>query len=522
MKVTPKMEEIHKRMMTDLEYFAVNGPILIKPKLGPDVVFSLNHAQRILHNAIEKQRAEKGYVRALVLKGRQQGVSTYVNARFYHKTRNGNMNTFILSHEIKTTQKLFKMVNKFHEGLQPFLRPEASTQNRNELVFKGINSEYFIGTAGNKDVGRGGTVQLFHGSEVAFWENTDGIKTGVMESVPEGGKDTEVILESTANGMQGMFYEMCMAAQEGKGDYILVFIPWFVTPEYRREAPKDFRLTDEEAELKEQYGLDNDQLYWRRIKIENGSLRQFKQEYPCNVMEAFQTTGSGLIAPELIMRARHNKTKDPHAPLVFGVDPARSGGDKTVIVFRRGREVPVMMEWDTMDSMRLAGIVARLIDKYSPEKVFIDVGYGHGTIDRLKELGYGRIVDGINFGWSADNADQYFNKRAEMWIEMRDWFNQEDVNVPDDDNLHTDLAIMPDYKLTSNGKMQLVSKDKIREEWKRSPDRGDALALTFAQPIMRRVDSEGLPRPVKRKGSGLTNHRVRKSKERNILFGSRG
>lgn len=496
-----KLAELHHKLTFEMPYFCENAPMLIKPKSGQPIPLKLNNAQRMLHAMLEKQKKEKGFVRALVLKGRQQGISTYINARFYHTTRRGGVNTFILSHEASTTDKLFKMVKRFHEGVHPALQPATAASNRKELIFKDIDSEYFVGTAGNKNVGRGGTVQLFHGSEAAFWENTDEIESGVMESVAFE-RGTEIILESTANGMSGMFYEKCMRALDGKGDYILCFIPWFVQEEYKRPVTPDFHLTEEEEELKEIYKLSNEQLCWRRFKIDNAKngLKQFQQEYPCNVMEAFQTSGLGLIDPEKIVQARKCKVKDVQAPLVFGVDPARTGGDKTVIVFRRGREVPVIMKWDKMNSMRLAGIVARLIDKYLPARVFIDVGYGFGTIDRLREMGYGKFIEGINFGSRADQSELYSNKRAEMWIEMRDWIQAGDVNIPDDDTLHADLSIMPDFITTSNGKMQLVGKDKLRKEYHRSPDVGDALALTFAAPVRR---TEGDQKPVRRKTSGL-------------------
>lgn len=508
--------EIHHKLNFDLSYFSSNAPMLIKPKSGDSIPLKLNNAQRMLHGMLEKQKEEKGFVRALVLKGRQQGISTYINARFYHHTRRGGINTFILSHEASTTDKLFKMVKRFHEGVHDSLRPDTAASNRKELIFKDIDSEYFVGTAGNKNVGRGGTVQLFHGSEAAFWENTDEIESGVMESVALE-KGTEILLESTANGMSGMFYEKCMKAMEGKGDYILCFIPWFVQEEYRRPVPSDFVLTEEEEILKDVYSLDDRQLCWRRFKIDNAKngLKQFQQEYPSNVMEAFQTSGEGLIDPERIVQARKCKVKDPQAPLVFGVDPARTGGDKTVIVFRRGREVPVIMKWDKMNTMRLAGIVARLIDKYMPSRVFIDVGYGYGTIDRLRETGYSKFIEGVNFGSRADQSELYSNKRAEMWIEMRDWVQAGDVNIPDDENLHADLAIMPDFMTTSNGKMQLVGKDKLRKEYHRSPDTGDALALTFAAPIRR---GDGHDRPVRRKTSGLGLKKKKKTGEASVIL----
>ena len=512
-----KLMDIHRKLTFDLSYFGEEAPMMIKPKSGQAIPLKLNNAQRTLHAMLEKQKSEKGFVRALVLKGRQQGISTYINARFYHVTRRGGVNTFILSHEASTTDKLFKMVKRFHENVHESLQPSTAASNRKELIFDDIDSEYFVGTAGNKNVGRGGTVQLFHGSEAHFWENTDEIESGVMESVAFE-KGTEIILESTANGMNGMFYEKCMNAMQGKGDYILCFIPWFIQEDYRRKVDPGFILTDDEIELKKTYNIDDEQINWRRYKIMNAKngLKQFQQEYPCNVMEAFQTSGDGLIDPEKVMMARRSKIKDVQAPLIFGVDPARSGGDETVIIFRRGREVPVIMRWQKMNSMRLAGIVSRLIDKYIPARVFIDVGYGHGTIDRLKEMGYSKFVEGINFGSRADQDEVYVNKRAEMWIEMRDWIQEGDVNIPDDENLHADLAIMPDFLTTSNGKMQLIGKDKIRKDYKRSPDAGDALALTFAAPV-RRTEGQG-HQTVRRKTSNLGVKKNNNNAETKVLL----
>jgi len=509
-----KRAAIHEKLTFDLPYFAREAPLLIKNKDGGLVALNLNNAQKLVHDHLEAQLRSRGFVRALILKGRQQGVSTYVNARFYHKARRGGINAFILSHEASTTDKLFKMVRRFHENVHPSLRPETSNSSRKELVFNKIESEYFIGTAGNPDVGRGGTLQLFHGSEAHFWANTDEIESGVMESVPPS--KGEIILESTANGMTGMFYEKCMTALEGRGDYELIFVPWFLQAEYRRPLPEGFELTDAEIELKGLYKLDDEQICWRRFKIDNArnGLKQFQQEYPCNVMEAFQTSSRGLIDPEWVMRARKSRIKDAHAPLVFGVDPARSGGDKTTICFRRGREVPVMMSFDDMDEMRLAGILGKLIDKYKPVKCFVDVAYGHGTIDRLKELGYSGIVDGIHFGMKADMQDVYMNKRAEMWCELRDWLKAGDVGIVDDEILHSDLTIMPDFITTSNGKIRLVGKDEIRKEFKRSPDRGDALALTFAMPIRRDAFDGG--REIKRKSSDLVKRPSKKQEK--VIF----
>ena len=227
--------DIHNRLNDDLEFFAANAPLVIKDDQGQLVPFKLNIAQRYTHARLEEQRKKHGWVRALVLKGRQQGMSTYINARFYHRaTRSTGQSVFILSHEGKTTDKLFDMVRRFQENVHPALKPQEGKSNTRQMTFPGLSADYAAGTAGNEQVGRGGTAQLFHGSEAAYWEHAYEIQDGALKSIRLA-PGTEIILESTANGPSGLFHEKCMAALRSEGDYILVFVPWFWEDDYERD-----------------------------------------------------------------------------------------------------------------------------------------------------------------------------------------------------------------------------------------------------------------------------------------------
>lgn len=503
--------EVHDRLVRDLNFFMENAPLMIKDKGGKIAPLTMNREQLYVHRKLNKQLRETGKVRAIILKPRQRGMSTYIAARFFHRnvTRFG-ISTFILSHESATTDKLFKMVKRYFEHLSEPLKPPKRASSRKELAFDKLESEYAVGTAGNENVGRGGTIQLFHGSEVAFWSNTNEIKTGVMQSISNL-DGTEIILESTANGLGNMFHQMTMDALNGESEYQVIFMPWFWALDYRQTPPSDFKLTEDEENIKKRFELEDDQIFWRRMKIrELGSLSLFKQEYPATIAEAFQSSGDSLIPHDKINDARKSKIKDKDAPLIMGVDPARSG-DRTVIVFRRGREVPFYYTYKNMDSMLLAGIVGQMILKYSPARIFIDVGMGYGTLDRLRELGYGSLIEGVHFGSKALEFTIYMNRRAEMWVNMKKWFEDGDVNIPDTDEIHTDLACVPDFLRTSSGKIRLVGKDKIKEEYGMSPDIGDAMALTFASPVHpnynREVKRNTKPR---RKQSGLSTMRERR------------
>jgi len=495
MKLTDKQTTYHQRLQNDFKFFSHHA-LIIKDKTGALVPFIFNKAQTYLHQCLEKQLQETGRVRAVILKGRQEGCSTYVGGRFYHKTtRKPGTSTFILSHESQTTEKLYQIVERFQDNCPDPVKPAVATQNRRQMRFADIESEYSLGTAGNEKVGRGGTIQLFHGSEVAFWENTEGLATGVLQSVADM-DGTEIILESTANGMGNLFYHMCMDAAKGIGDYILIFIPWFWQREYSREPPKDFILSEEEDELKELYFLTDGQIYWRRKKIADlKSESLFKQEYPFNVKEAFQATGERLISALALETAARSTVRHANAALVYGVDAARKH-DRIVIARRRGREMLPPIVYDPKKGevpsdqveMWLAGILASHIDRYRVTKLFMDAGNGYGCIDRLHERGYQKEVEAIHFGSKSIEPDIYLNKRAEMAISFRDWVEEGGVSMPDDDALMLDCAVVPDFIKTSKGLIRLVPKDKIIKDCGFSPDIFDATMLTFAFAV-RSVDT---------------------------------
>lgn len=502
----PAMLALHNRLNSDFEYYA-KRVLKIKPKVGPLEPFILNTAQRYLHERIEAQKKRIGKVRVLIVKGRQQGCSTYVGGRYYHKaTRNLGQSVFILSHESQTTGKLFAIVERYHENAPDVAKPHADIYNKRELKFEKLGSDYSVGTAGNEDVGRGGTLQLFHGSEVAFWDNTDQIQTGILQSVPDL-PDTEIILESTANGMANLFYDLVVEAEQNKNDYEVVFIPWYWQPEYRRDTPPDRKpeLTEEEEEYCRLYSqsphkkipLNKEQMYWRRAKIsEFKSEWKFKQEYPAYLQEAFQTSGASLILPQAVIRARKSVLTDTHSALVIGVDPGRTR-DRTVFVYRRGKHIfkyeVFRFEKEDRDNVQMviAGMLAERIRNCEPAMVNIDVGEGNGIIDRLREMGFSGVVHGVHFG-EKPMDEVYLNKRAEMFCLMRDWFHGDDgeVRCPDDDVFQRDICAMPEQKKTSSEKIQLVSSEVIRVKAKMSLDIASAGALTFAYPV--RTQSQDL------------------------------
>lgn len=472
--------------LKDLTKFAP-AFLTIKNKAGRPVPFELNQAQLFTHARLEAQLKETGKVRAVLLKGRQMGMSTYIGARYFHRviTTRGQK-AFILTHESEATKNLFEMTKRYYETLPEGLCPLADRSSAKELRFIQFDSGYSVGTAGNTGVGRSQTIQLFHGSETAFWPNAELHDKGVIEAVSNE-RGTEIILESTANGIGNYYHNMWKAAKSGQSEYQAIFMPWYWMNEYR--AFNDgFKPDEEEQALLDFYahdGLTLEHLAWRRIKINksqdvDAAKDSFCSEYPMSADEAFRNPIDNVfINSKFVMRARRNDVTS-ETPLIIGVDPAISDKDKTAIIRRRGRKAYALETFRNHNTMEIAGRIAQIIRHEKPAKVYIDcIGIGAGIVDRLLEMGFS-MVEGINVGRTANNKERFANLRAELWSEMRDWLYQNElpVQIPDDDELHGALCSLG-FKYRSNEQLLIESKDDLRARGMPSPDEADALSLTF-------------------------------------------
>jgi hypothetical protein len=317
-----KEKRIRQRLKDDFPHYSAKC-LKIRSKAGDILPLELNPAQIYLHEQLEKQRRETGRVRALILKGRQQGCSTYVEGRFYWRvSHNRGARAFILTHRDDATANLFDMAKRYHKYCPDIVKPHTAASNARELLFDNLDSGYKIATAGGTGAGRSDTIQYFHGSEVAYWPNAREHVKGALQAVSnEAG--TEIILESTSAGPDGLFYEYCMNALKGEGQYILVFIPWFWQQEYRETVPDNFQPTAEELHYAKLYGLDMEQLSWRRSKIfELGGIGDFRREYPATAEEAFEADAEGALwKTEQINKLRVIQSPDMMR-IVVGVDPA--------------------------------------------------------------------------------------------------------------------------------------------------------------------------------------------------------
>ena len=208
-----------------------------------------------------------------------------------------------------------------------------------------------------------------------------------------------------------------------------------------------------------------------------------------------------FISPDLVDEAvERPRYRDETAPIVLGVDPARTGSDATVLAVRQGRDLIALKRLRGADTMEVVGHVIDAIDEYRPSLTVIDEGgLGYGILDRLNEQRY--KVRGVNFGWRAKNSVMWGNKRAEMWGQMREWLRT--ASIPADRLLKTDLTA-PKMKPDSAGTIFLESKKDMRSRGLASPDAADAIAVTFAFPVASREARERPRTLVRQAGAHMT------------------
>ncbi|WP_199614666.1 DNA packaging protein [Paenibacillus alkalitolerans] len=305
-----------KQLRDDFSYYAPRL-LKIRSKDGKLIDFSLNTMQRKIDSTIERLKAESKPVRIIILKYRQGGASTYTEGRIFHATSMNKLtNSLIVAHEEAASTNLFNMSKVFYDELPNELKPMRKNSNSKEIVFEnpttdahdkqqnpGLRSRIKISTAKNTDAGRSATIHNLHASEVAFWDDAEKAMLSLMQAVPNT-PNTMVILESTANGVGGYFYDQWQRAKNGESDFVPLFFAWFEEPNYRMAVPDGFTLTPEEQELKRKYNLEDEQLVWRRWCIANncgGDPELFKQEYPSNDMEAFLVSGRPRFDVQVLM-----------------------------------------------------------------------------------------------------------------------------------------------------------------------------------------------------------------------------
>lgn len=301
--------------LIELEFIVVDKNKKTQP-------FFLNAVQREFVETLNKAKKEYAEGRIseislLILKGRQQGFTTFVTAyQLACSILNRNFEGFTLADEGSNTEAIFQNKAKYpYSQLPELLKPTEKFNNRRQLLFSRLNSSWAVDTA-TKDVGRSRTVNFFHGSECAFWK--DGISPIQAALGQAFTKDCIKIYETTANGFNDY------KTMWDSGEHINCFYAWWKTPEYRLKFPSDSVHTEFEADidsqgdwiferlkwLRDEVHLEPEQLYWYYKKYKGFIDKdKIKQEYPCTPQEAFLLSGKNVFDTEKLLARMMQITK---------------------------------------------------------------------------------------------------------------------------------------------------------------------------------------------------------------------
>lgn len=298
-------------------YLYCEKNLFITNKKGELVKLRPNVAQRKLVDAVVRDLYFGDPVRYIVLKARQLGLSTIIEALCYwwaatHKY----VNAAIVAHEREAAGAIYQMFQRYYSYSDRAFKPVTKYYTKSDLTFDnekgtGIKSQIKTMVATSAGTGRGQTNRFLHCSEVAMWDNGTEIVAGLMQTVPLM-SDTFIFLESTANGVGGYFYDEWMLSKKNESIFKPFFFPWHEHNEYELNVPNTkFVFTPEEKELVQYFkslGYEEKswkrKLQWRRIKMKEfrSDPDKFMQEYPSTDMEAFIASGRPVFDTKVLIR----------------------------------------------------------------------------------------------------------------------------------------------------------------------------------------------------------------------------
>lgn len=312
-------EQLADAFISDFPLFCETF-IRIIDKGGNVIPLKLNKHQLILWNKIKERLFDNAPIRIVILKCRQLGFSTMMQAfLFWRAIVQPGSGGLVVAHKEDASSELFGKIELMYRQLPKQLFEEMnkikdSSKKGKKLAWAGdLNTRLYVDTAGNLTIGRSQTYQGCHLSELAFYDYPEEIIYGMLQALPKDVFSIAVV-ESTANGAGTYFHKLWNRSQTEESSWDGLFFSWKDEPTYKMKPPSNFKLTIEERRLKAKWNLSNDQIYWRRIIIEDecdGDVDKFRQEYPIEPPEAFIVSGSLYFGPKNI-EAYTEIISEPH------------------------------------------------------------------------------------------------------------------------------------------------------------------------------------------------------------------
>ena len=419
---------------------------------GELIQFKLNEVQQIMHSMMERQLEEHNHVRMIVLKARRFGISTYVQGRYFrHAAMNHNKVVQITTHSKAATDVMFAMTRTMEQNLPVEVKPQLKYSGRRDLHWGseggGLNSSYSLSTVGGREV-RGSKIDYLHCSEVASWTaGGEDYLLGLLNCVVQE-FETEAVIESTAQGVGGVFHDMYWDAAEGNSGWESVFFPWYIYSYYR----KPFDSEEEKEKFKSELGqdkryggdaekallgisceydvgedtrkftLDLENLHWRRQCIKTqcqNDLRKFHQEFPTNAREAFVTTGRGVFDSDtmgkLVLESQRLQREKPSEGFHIPVQAWKErGGEKYIIEAMDEGELQIWERPVPNREYRIGADVSEGIDVGRDTDWSVAVVLSAESMDEVAML---RVkIDPDLFAWQLASLGKWYNN-AKLLVE---------------------------------------------------------------------------------------------------------
>lgn len=383
------------------------------------------HLVPLQANAAQRAYSENAGRKNIVLKARQMGVTTWVAARFFIATitRPGTL-TVQVAHDQESAEEIFKIVHRFWANLPERLRTGAlrrSRANVRQMSFPALDSEYRVETAADPEAGRGLTIQNLHCSEVARWPG-DAAATlaSLRAALTPGG---EMVMESTPRGADGCFYEEWMRAEET--GTVRHFFPWWWESEYRSPLRETVALSEEELRLQAVFGLDEEQIGYRR-ELQANFRGWMRQEYAEDAESCFLASGDCYFDVSAIDDRMRQLSIEGVEPVrgraeflppvqgreyVIGADPA-GGGSEGDFCCAQVLDVKSSMQCAEshakMSTIEFAHELIGLSDRYHRAMIAVERNnHGHGVLAHLQQMGCERIFEQKNqAGWLTTGASR--------------------------------------------------------------------------------------------------------------------
>lgn len=423
----------------------------IRTKDGTIEPFVLNSVQTKFVNEVLSELDSGRPVRFVILKARQMGISTVIEALiFWYTATHKNQSATIVAHLDDAARNIYEMFRRYYDNSLPMFQPKLKYNTKKDLTFEVLGSQIMTASAESKEVGRSRTNQIIHGSEIAFWSNGQELVAGLLQTVPMRA-NTMILFESTANGIGGYFYETWQAAKSGDSSFKPVFYAWYDADEYRITPPANYVPTGRGREVMDKYKLSADQAYWYETKLREfgNDYDRMRQEYPSNDMEAFIASGrprfdinklleyeQRAVKGEFILLSQNDKgdwLTEPveKSPLQIWKYPERLGqyviggdvaeglehGDYSVLTVIEKRNMEVVARWrGHCDPDVLGDLADQLGNYYNKALIGIEINnHGLTTTQRLKdtkypnlynrEVGYDKdlyMLPAATLGWKTD------------------------------------------------------------------------------------------------------------------------